>query len=103
MEAAGTPIGRLAVDRREANLHLIDIALVPERRGEGVGGAILSDLIAEAETLGFPLTLQVDQANPARWLYERLGFRVVEARRPYLLMERIRDEAGAQTDSRQCV
>jgi ribosomal protein S18 acetylase RimI-like enzyme len=88
VEAEGMPAGRLAVDRRDASLHLIDIALVPERRGTGLGGAILADLIGEADALGLPVSLQVDQTNPARRLYERLGFRVLEDRPPYLWMER---------------
>jgi len=94
VEAEDAAIGRLAVERRESSLHLIDIALTPERRGGGLGGAILADLIDEAEALELPLSLQVDHANPARRLYERLGFRTLEARPPYEWMERPR-AAGA--------
>ena len=95
VEAGEAPVGRLAVERREDGLHLIDIALVPERRGSGLGGAILADLIAEAEALGLPVSLHVDQANPARRLYERLGFRGVETHPPYLWMERPPGGAGS--------
>lgn len=90
VEAGGTPVGRLAVERRDSSLHIIDIALVPERQGGGLGGAILADLIDEAEALELPLSLQVDAANPARRLYERLGFRTLDARPPYEWMERPR-------------
>lgn len=93
VEAGGGGVGRLAVERRDSSLHLIDIALMPERRGAGLGGAILADLIAEADEQGLGVTLQVDAGNPARRLYERLGFRVLEEQLPYLRMERIRDEA----------
>lgn len=88
VESEGKPIGRLAIERLANGLHLIDIALLPEKRGGGLGGAILSDLIAESDSLGLPVTLQVDAANPARRLYGRLGFRIVEERPPYLRMER---------------
>jgi ribosomal protein S18 acetylase RimI-like enzyme len=94
VEADGAAAGRLAVERREASLHLIDIALVAERRGGGLGGAILADLIGEADALGLPVSLQVDQANPARRLYERLGFRTLEVRPPYEWMERPPGEGG---------
>lgn len=88
VEAREVPVGRLAVERRDAGLHLIDIALLPDQRGTGVGSAILADLIEEAEALSLPVSLHVEQANPARRLYERLGFRPAEEQPPYLFMER---------------
>ena len=56
-------------------LLIVDIALLPEMRGTGLGTAILTDLLA-AETR--PVQLQVERTNPARRLYERLGFALVE-------------------------
>ena len=70
-----TPVGRLAADRGADSLHLIDIAVVPERRGQGIGGAILRALMDEAAAAGMPVTLQVDRDNlAAQRLYHRLGF-----------------------------
>ena len=46
----GEPAGRLYVDRRPDEIRLIDIALLPERRGTGVGGAILERILAEASS-----------------------------------------------------
>jgi ribosomal protein S18 acetylase RimI-like enzyme len=70
-----TPVGRLATDRATDALHLIDIAVVPERRGQGIGGAILRALMDEAAAAGTPVTLQVDRDNlAAQRLYQRLGF-----------------------------
>jgi ribosomal protein S18 acetylase RimI-like enzyme len=69
------PIGRLATDRGIDALHLIDIALVPDRRGQGIGGAILRALMDEATAAGTPVTLQVARDNlAAQRLYHRLGF-----------------------------
>ena len=68
-------VGRLATDRRPDALHLIDIALTPEHRGQGLGEAILRRLMDEAAALAVPLTLQVAQDNlAAQRLYRRLGF-----------------------------
>lgn len=74
VEAAGEPIGRLYLDERDDDLHLIDISLIPARRGAGIGTAILEDMLDQARALGKSVTLYVEPPNPARRLYERFGF-----------------------------
>lgn len=66
--------GRLIVDRSAQALHLVDISLLPEHRNAGLGTALIRDLQVEAARTGSPVVLHVDKANPARRLYERLGF-----------------------------
>ncbi|HEX5716519.1 MAG TPA: GNAT family N-acetyltransferase, partial [Thermoanaerobaculia bacterium] len=68
-------------------IRLIDISLTPELRGKGVGSALLRELMAEAEAAGKPLTIHVEKYNPAMRLYLRLGFKSIEDRGPYDLME----------------
>ena len=81
------PVGRLATDRRPDALHLIDIALAPEHRGRGLGGAILRRLMDEAAVLAVPLTLQVAQDNlAAQRLYRRLGFVATTADETHLTL-----------------
>jgi len=75
IEQGGVPIGRLYLAERDEMLLLVDIALLPEARGSGLGTAILADLLA-AETR--PVQLHVDRRNPARRLYERFGFERVD-------------------------
>lgn len=70
----GAPVGRLYVDRLPGEIRLIDIALLPEHRGSGIGGALLRDLLAEAAGSSSIVSLHVLETNPARRLYERLGF-----------------------------
>ena len=70
----GTPVGRLYVHRRPEEISILDIALLPEHRGAGIGGALLKDLIAESETAGKPLVIYVEKYNRAQTLYRRLGF-----------------------------
>ncbi len=50
------------------------VALVPEARGSGLGTRLLRALQAEAAEKGLPLRLKVVLTNPARRLYQRLGF-----------------------------
>ena len=46
-------------------------------RSQGVGETLIRALIAEATNRGLRLSLNVRQTNPARRLYERLGFHYV--------------------------
>lgn len=66
IEVEGRLAGRLYVDRSPAEIRIVDIALLPEFRGRGMGTALLRGLIAEAEASGRSLTIHVEQGNPAR-------------------------------------
>jgi ribosomal protein S18 acetylase RimI-like enzyme len=81
------PIGRLYVYQGASEIRLMDIALLPEYRGSGIGGAIIEDLLREAAQLKKTVTLHVERFNPALRLYHRLGFRVAEDQGVNLFME----------------
>ncbi len=70
----GEDVGRLYIDEESACLHLIDIALLPSARGRGLGGAILADILDSARSAGKSVMIYVEKNNPARRLYDRLGF-----------------------------
>jgi ribosomal protein S18 acetylase RimI-like enzyme len=93
VEVEGVPAGRLYVERRPAEIRLIDIALLPSFRRAGIGTRLLTQLIAEAKRRAVPLRIHVEMFNPARRLYERLGFAPVEEHGVYLLMERLPEAA----------
>ncbi len=82
------PCGRLYVHRGGAEIRIVDIALLPEHRGKGVGSALLRDLLAEADAAGKRVTIHVERFNAALRLYARLGFKVAEDKGVYLLLER---------------
>jgi len=88
IEVDGVPAGRLYLHRRPREIRLVDIALLPSFRGTGIGTRLLAELIAESKERGVPLTIHVEMSNPARRLYERLGFAPVEEHGVHLLMER---------------
>jgi len=75
------PVGRIYVDRATPELRLLEISLLPEWRGRGLGAALLELLQQEVRAgRAERVSLQVAQGNPAGRLYERLGF--VEALPP---------------------
>lgn len=73
-------IGQWLVERRPDALFLARVMLAPAWQGRGIASALIRELQAEARAGGLPLTLQVWEENPARALYERLGFAVTGAR-----------------------
>jgi len=80
------PIGRLYVARWEKEIRIVDITMLPEFRGSGIGTKLLRDLQEEARASGKSLSIHVERFNRALGLYERLGFRQVEDKGVYLLM-----------------
>ena len=88
----GEPVGRLYVDRWENEIRIVDVALLPEHRGSGLGTALLRRVFAEGDAAGKPVSIHVEMFNPARRLYERLGFEYAGERGVYLLM--VRQPAG---------
>lgn len=89
IEQAGAAIGRLYWYETADDLHIVDIALLPQSRGQGLGAALLHDLAAHAAPRGKALTIYVEKTNPARSLYRRLGFVAVEDHGVYDFMRRI--------------
>ncbi len=81
------PAGRLYIDYRKDAIHIIDIALLPEYRGKGVGTSILRGILNEGRASGLPVRIHVEQFNPAMSLYKRLGFRKTAETGLYDLME----------------
>ena len=74
---AGRPAGLLKVVRDGDHWELVQIQLAPEVQGKGLGAELLRRVVAEARGAGATLRLSVLKANPARRLYERLGFAIV--------------------------
>jgi ribosomal protein S18 acetylase RimI-like enzyme len=83
----GAPVGRLYVDRRADEIRIIDIALLDEHRGAGIGTELLTALLEEARRADKPVRIHVERFNPALHLYRRLGFVETGATEVYLLME----------------
>jgi ribosomal protein S18 acetylase RimI-like enzyme len=83
----GTPIGRLYLHARHDDMRVMDISLMTEHRGRGIGGLLMKELIEENGAAGRAVSIHVEQFNPAIRLYERLGFVPIESYGPYHLMK----------------
>jgi ribosomal protein S18 acetylase RimI-like enzyme len=87
IEFNGQPVGRMVVLRDPNIWQLIDISLLPQNRGCGIGTELIRSLIRESAASGGVLKLQVLKGNPALRLYQRLGFRTTGEDQIYLQME----------------
>jgi GNAT superfamily N-acetyltransferase len=85
------PIGRLYLAHWPDELRIVDIALLAEHRGQAFGSTILKAILDEGRRLGLPVRVHVERFNPAMRLYTRLGFRQIEDKGVYYLMERSPD------------
>lgn len=74
----GQPAGRLYVARREHEIRILDITILPQHRNQGVGTPFIENLMREAALEGKPLTIYVESFNPSLRLFKRLGFEKVE-------------------------
>ena len=86
VENNGTPIGRLYRDRRDDEIRVVDIALLTAARGQGIGGRLMQNILDEAAQAGLMVRIHVERSNPARRLYDRLGFRLEEQGEVYNLL-----------------
>ena len=72
-------VGALWIADTAQGIHVLDIALLPAWRSQGIGTRCLKDVLATAARRQLPVRLQVALDNPARQLYERLGFEAAGA------------------------
>lgn len=81
------PIGRLYVNYRDDEVRVLDIAVLPDYRGHGVGEIVLKGICIEAGMRRVPVRLHVHYLSRAQRLYEALGFRQIGIDGPNLSMQ----------------
>jgi len=86
VEQDGEPIGRFWIDEWRDQIRIVDIALLPECRGAGIGSRLLHEVLDRGNAAGKPVTIHVEAFNPALRLYQRLGFEKVDTNGVYFLM-----------------
>lgn len=88
IELDGRPAGRVYVDRRELEIRILDITLLPEHRGHGIGLSIIRGLMEEATQTGRSVSTHLDSfapGNRSQSLFEREGFKAAESNGFYTL------------------
>ena len=83
----GDPVGRIYILREEQEIRMLDITVLPQYRGRGIGTSLVGDLLDEGKRTGKGVRIFVEQFNPSRRLFERLGFSQVREEGINLLLE----------------
>lgn len=69
------PVGRYYLQKGTSEILVVDISLLPEHTGQGIGSTLLRQTQMDAHTQGSGVRLHVNQNNSnAQRLYEKLGF-----------------------------
>ncbi|WP_407363283.1 GNAT family N-acetyltransferase [Pseudomonas luteola] len=75
-----TPIGLIKVVKSACEWKLLQLQIIPEQQGNGIATTLVTNLLREARCASMPVVLTVLKNNPAKRLYERLGFSVTGER-----------------------
>ena len=70
----GEPVGRIYVDRRADEIRILDVTMLTESRGRGIGTRIIQELMKEADDQDQSLSIYVESFNRSLGLFQRLGF-----------------------------
>lgn len=87
VELDGEPVGCLCTSSSPDALQLHRVFLLPAVQGRGIGTGLVREVLAAARASARPVRLRVLRVNPARRLYERLGFEVTGESETHYLME----------------
>lgn len=80
-------VGRIYVDRRADEIRILDIALLPEFRNQGIGTRLVRNVIEEARHIKKPTRIHVELGSREIQFYERLGFTKIGEIPTHQLME----------------
>lgn len=96
----GLDIGMMKVVRHPDVWDLVQIQLLPECQGSGLGAILVRNLVDAAQQAGVPVRLYVLKVNPAMRLYERLGFTVTkDSGHSWEMRTRVREDDAVNVTS----
>ena len=91
--------GRFYTWENEIEIRLLDITLLYQFRGKGIGTDLLQQLIARSNKIQKKLSLHVEVSNPILKLYQRLGFIYIKNNGRHYYMERQPEKSSNPSSS----
>ncbi|MEK6409224.1 MAG: GNAT family N-acetyltransferase [Acidobacteriota bacterium] len=74
----GEPVGRSIVERTAEQILIVDLAILSQHTGAGIGTMVVKELQHEARDAAKPLRITVEKSHPALGHWERMGFKKIE-------------------------
>ncbi len=85
----GRTVGRVWVHSTAAERLIVDLALLPEYRRQGIGTQVVEEILAEADRSRVPVRAHVERTNtPSVAFWTRLGFREIGGDALFIEIER---------------
>ena len=84
----GNDVGWISVRKGASSMEIQSIYILPQAQNMGIGTMLIGRIIDDARAVGLPVTLSTAKINPARALYERLGFEVYRENELKVFMKR---------------
>ncbi len=72
--ADDAPVGRIWSCELSDELRIMDITVLPDFRGRGIGSSVLREIVAESERLEKPLRIWIETWNPSQIIFQHFGF-----------------------------
>lgn len=94
-EEDATPIGQVRLDLEEGDVAVVDIAVAPDRRGQGLGIRLLEMVVTQQSLPARRMRAVVRRENAAsRALFETAGFEEVADSTECVVLERLLAHPG---------
>jgi len=78
IQYSGKDIGRITTSYLADRVVIDDIHILDSYQGQGIGRSIITQIIEAADKKGMPVQLILLKTNPAKMLYDALGFYLVK-------------------------
>ena len=80
-------VGFLEVNEKENIIYIVELEILPQYQGKGIGTSIISDIIQHSRSVNKKLEIGCFKINlGASRLYERLGFKVIGERETHFIL-----------------
>lgn len=80
-------VGRVLISVRDKSARVIDLAILPEHQGLGIGASVMTGLCMAARDRTAHVSLRALGGGRAERFYARLGFEVTGCEAPYVEMK----------------
>ncbi len=91
-------IGLLKFVEDDNRIEILQLQILPKHQGKGIGKQVLNKMIFKAEASNKVLFLKVLKENPAKHLYERIGFEVVGEDNHEFFMQKLPKQESPLTE-----